>query len=940
MCVNQSGWWRDDGLLNASGAPIQAAVNSATAGETIFVWNGSYTENVYITKQITLRGEDADEVTVTAASSSNHIFEVTADYVNISGFTATGATGTGKAGIYLRNRKHCNISENSCSNNYWGICLYDSSNDNTLLGNNVSLNSHYGIRILESSNNTLLGNTVHSNSDYGIHLSYSSDNTLLDNTVHSNDGGIYLRSLSNYNTLTSNDVSSNDEYGINLCGSCNNTVVDNTVSNNRFGIVMYTSCNNNMLKRNSCSNNTYNGIGLLGLNNTCVDNNCSNNGCGIDVTHSSSSTATGNIVLNNIDGIDVSYSSNNTLTNNTANLNSHCGIEMTSSINNTLVNNTVNSNTAYGIYLQSSSNNTLTSNDFSDNKYGIYLPGSSSNTLANNTVNSNEYHGIYLFYSSNYNLVYNNYFNNANNAYDDGINRWNITKTNGTNIIGGPFLGGNYWSDYAGVDNTGDGLGDTMLPYSSAGKIQNSGDYHPLVPVAIPCDGDIYVNEFGWWRDGGTFTISDAPIQAAVDDANAGEKICVAAGNYTENVNVNKQLTLAGECADRVTVIAADSADHVFFVTAGSVNISGFTATGTGFGKAGIYLDNQTFLDRYADHCNISDNNCSKNYRGIWLYMSRDNTLANNTANSNNDSGIYLWTSCNNTLDCNMASNNYYGIHLWTSYNNMLVNNNASSNTQQGVHLQASSNNNMFTGNSYSNNGNDGIYLFDSSNNTFADNNCSNNGGNGISLQSSCSNSCNNTVTGNMVSNNHHGIYLWDASNNTLATNAIYSSDLYGIHLYSSSDNDVACNLMQNNTDCGIYLASGSTGNNITWNNIVANGELQTDGSYHYQFKNSQSDGVDAINNFWGSGMNNDTIDANIYEMGSAVEFYPFETEPVPCAPAPISEGSSAFTTADALIALRIAVGSCPFDSHYDVDDDGQVTSLDALIIATYVRTG
>ena len=190
--------------------------------------------------------------------------------------------------------------------------------------------------------------------------------------------------------------------------------------------------------------------------------------------------------------------------------------------------------------------------------------------------------------------------------------------------------------------------------------------------AAIACDcGDICVNETGWWRDGGALNANTTPVQAAVDNATAGETICVAAGGYTENVNVNKQLTLAGEGADVVTVTAT-TGDHVFFVTAGSVNISGFTATGAGVWKAGIYLDNQTFLDRYADHCNIFDNNCSKNYHGIWLYKSRDNTLTNNIVNSNNDSGIYLWISSNNSLNSNTASNNYYGIHLWTSCNNTL----------------------------------------------------------------------------------------------------------------------------------------------------------------------------------------------------------------------------------------------------------------------------
>jgi uncharacterized repeat protein (TIGR01451 family) len=150
--------------------------------------------------------------------------------------------------------------------------------------------------------------------------------------------------------------------------------------------------------------------------------------------------------------------------------NNNFGIWLDFSSNNMLTGNTANSNNGNGIWLCDSNNyNTLTSNTASNNYYGLVLQSHSSNTASNNNSSNN--------------IIYNNYFNNTNNAYDDSNNVWNTTKTLGTNIIGGPYLGGNYWSDYAGRDLNGDGLGDTLLPYNSSGSITTGGDWHPLTTV-------------------------------------------------------------------------------------------------------------------------------------------------------------------------------------------------------------------------------------------------------------------------------------------------------------------------------------------------------------------------------------------------------------------------------------------------------------------------
>ncbi|HIE31859.1 MAG TPA: PKD domain-containing protein [Methanosarcinales archaeon] len=194
-----------------------------------------------------------------------------------------------------------------------------------------------------------------------------------------------------------------------------------------------------------------------------------------------------NAAFDNYDGICLSSSSYNTLTGNTVESNDHCGICLDGSSNhNTLTGNTANAN-GIGICLDDSNEyNELTGNTVAGSTLaGIRLASSSNhNTLTENTVSTNSGYGIFL-YSSSDNLIYNNHFSNANNAFDyGGTNTWNIASTPGTNIIGGPNLGGNYWSDYSGVDEDGDGLGDTSVPYDSSGGIQSGGDYLPLTAVS------------------------------------------------------------------------------------------------------------------------------------------------------------------------------------------------------------------------------------------------------------------------------------------------------------------------------------------------------------------------------------------------------------------------------------------------------------------------
>lgn len=204
--VNETGWWIESGQFNPSSTPIQSAVTNANVGDTIIVHDGTYNENVDVTKQLTIQSANGSaNCIVNALDTNDHVFSVTANYVNLSGFMVSGTISYYKAGIYLDNVSHCNISNNNASNNQCGIYLEYSSN-NSLINNNAHSNTWYGIYLYQSNSyNTLTDNTA-LNNDYGITLESSSNNRIYNNLVRNTRGDIRNTHESHSNIFTNNTL--------------------------------------------------------------------------------------------------------------------------------------------------------------------------------------------------------------------------------------------------------------------------------------------------------------------------------------------------------------------------------------------------------------------------------------------------------------------------------------------------------------------------------------------------------------------------------------------------------------------------------------------------------------------------------------------------------------------------------------------------------------
>jgi len=241
-------------------ATIQEAINHASNGDTVFVRNGTYYENVVVNKTVSLIGKDKDS-TILNGTAIEPIMIVEANDVKISGFTFEGWAFQN---ILINATTGVTIVENKIVFNALGIDVENSVN--TTIENNI-INGfgldNIGIMLAYSSGCSIVNNTI-TNAVYdGIGLWFSSNNLIHQNLINDNDYGIFFHEA-NLNTISENTISESGGPGIYIESSSTNEILHNSFMDNYRQSMIYDNSVNTW--DNGCEGNFWSDYGGVDSN--------------------------------------------------------------------------------------------------------------------------------------------------------------------------------------------------------------------------------------------------------------------------------------------------------------------------------------------------------------------------------------------------------------------------------------------------------------------------------------------------------------------------------------------------------------------------------------------------------------------------------------------------------------------------------------------------
>ncbi len=209
---------------------IQEAINDASNGDTIFVYNGTYYENIVINKSINLVGEDAKTTIIDGRKKGDTII-IHGNKINFNGFTIRNSSKWPSSGIFVSGSYFINISNNIITSNGNGISLY--STHNSVISNNTVTRNEAGIDFGAYCSDNIAFHNYISNNGGGFKIE-SNENKISSNILYKNDVGMGIEGSNNiiYNNL----ILSSEIIGIAVWEGSKNMIMGNNISKNHIGI--------------------------------------------------------------------------------------------------------------------------------------------------------------------------------------------------------------------------------------------------------------------------------------------------------------------------------------------------------------------------------------------------------------------------------------------------------------------------------------------------------------------------------------------------------------------------------------------------------------------------------------------------------------------------------------------------------------------------------
>ncbi len=754
----------DDGD-GANFTTIQAAINNAQPGDTIYVWAGVYNERIIVNKTVTIIGNGTGNTTINGTGFGDAV-RIAENFVNISGFTIQNSgSNTYDGGIRLHRVINCTVSNNNCSNNRNGI--YISMGSGHTITNNTCTNNFRGIFAYQSNSNIIKNNTCDSNQDDGIHVYYSDLNTIAKNNCSNNSRSIMIYRNSDNNVIENNICNSSSSDDISI------------VSNSRF---------------NKIANNTCNGITIDTSGSNMVFNNTIGP-TGVTITGDQVQHWNQTFDLNNtMDSKTIIYwyNVNNSI------VPGNTGQIILFNCENITVEDLDFSNITTAIILGFSNNNKIRNNTATNVSDFIYLSNSDNNTIINNTYRSGNTGDIRLVENSNSNML-------TNNTCGSMIleSSGNNTVMNNSMISSGVSIQGNkleHWVHNFDLNNT---VKNEIVYYM-----------HDVKNTVLPLGGGqvILINCQNITVQNQNFSDKGAGI--ILGFSNNNKIINNTCLNNSEPINLwnsDNNIIKDNKCINtsRDGLVLSDSDSNQIINNTINSNV-----------QNGIKLISCDYTILYKNTCNWNQRD------GIYLNPSNSNTIKNNICNSNKLNGLSLSNSDSNTIsDHNrFNSNTNHGIYLSSSETNAIKDTECKFNIGDGININNADFNSVMESTCTQNDGN-GINNHLSEYSTMIDNNCSANDQSGIVIMgeyvgySHVPHGDHNTIEKNICDyNNQTGINMTDSNNNTVANNSCSLNVISGIRNIGYTlvsnwlgiENTFEYNICNSNQQDGFYFHNGT----------------------------------------------------------------------------------------------------------------------------------